>query len=241
MGDHDIFPGLARCPGGGNGSLLQYACLENPHGQRSLAGYSPRGQNEVDTAKQWSTARWMFVKERRVGRGEGERDTREMKGRKETPVLLVRTEQPEMSPSRTAPHMPIWALSGGLKQPSPTLVSLLQPDSWAGFTTNRRIVIRLSSHSNRDSLISDKDTCAPVFITALFALARAWKQPRCPSADEWVRKLGYIYTMEYFLAIKKNTFESILMRWMKVEPIIQSEVSQKEKHQYTILRHIYWI
>ena len=56
----------------------------------------------------------------------------------------------------------------------------------------------------------------------------------CPSADEWIRKLWYIYTMEYYSAIKKNTFESVLMRWMKLEPIIQSEVSQKEKHQYSI-------
>ena len=61
-----------------------------------------------------------------------------------------------------------------------------------------------------------------------------WQQPRCPSADEWIRKLWYIYTMEYYSAIKKNTFESVLMRWMKLEPIIQSEVSQKEKHQYCI-------
>ena len=70
---------------------------------------------------------------------------------------------------------------------------------------------------------------------APFTIARAWKQPRCPSAEEWIRKLWYIYTMEYYLAIKKNTFESILMRWMKLEPIIQSEVSQKEKHQYSML------
>ena len=62
-----------------------------------------------------------------------------------------------------------------------------------------------------------------------------------PSADEWIRKLWYIYTMEYYSAIKKNTFESVLMRWMKLEPIIQSEVSQKEKHQYSILTHIYGI
>ena len=60
-------------------------------------------------------------------------------------------------------------------------------------------------------------------------------------ADEWIRKLWYIYTMEYYSAIKKNTFESVLMRWMKLEPIIQSEVSQKEKHQYSILMHIYGI
>ena len=61
------------------------------------------------------------------------------------------------------------------------------------------------------------------------------KQARCPSADEWIRKLWYIYTMEYYSAIKKNTFESVPMRWMKLEPIVQSEVSQKEKHQYSML------
>ena len=72
-------------------------------------------------------------------------------------------------------------------------------------------------------------------------VARTWKQPRCPSADEWIRKLWYIYTMEYYSAVKKNSFESVLMRWMKLEPIIQSEVSQKEKHQYSILTHIYGI
>ena len=67
-------------------------------------------------------------------------------------------------------------------------------------------------------------------ITALFIIARTWKQPRCPSADEWIRKQWYIYTMEYYSAIKKNTFESGLMKWMKLEPIIQSEVSQKKNH-----------
>ena len=77
-----------------------------------------------------------------------------------------------------------------------------------------------------------------MFIAALFIIARTWKEPRCPSADEWIRKL---YTMEYYSAIKKNTFELVLMRWMKLEPIIQSEVSQKEKHQYSILMHIYGI
>ena len=88
---------------------------------------------------------------------------------------------------------------------------------------------------------TERDTCTPVFIAALFIIARTWKQPRCPSADEWIRKLWYIYTMEYYSAIKNNTFESVLMRWMKLEPIIQSEVSQKEKHQYSILTHIYGI
>ena len=82
-----------------------------------------------------------------------------------------------------------------------------------------------------------------MFITALFVIARTWKQPRCPSADEWIRKLWYIcvYSYVYYSAIKKNTFESVLMRWMKLEAIIQSEVSQKEKHQYSILMHIYGI
>ena len=87
----------------------------------------------------------------------------------------------------------------------------------------------------------ERDTCTPMFITALFIIARTWKQHRCPSADEWIRKLWYIYTREYYSAIKKNIFESVLMRWMKLEPITQSEVSQKEKHQYSILRHIYGI
>ena len=80
-----------------------------------------------------------------------------------------------------------------------------------------------------------------MFIAALFIIARTWKQPRCLSADEWIRKQWYINTMEYYSAIKKNTFESVLMRWMKLEPIIQSEVSQKEKHQHSILMHIYEI
>jgi len=87
----------------------------------------------------------------------------------------------------------------------------------------------------------ERDTCTPVFNTALFTIARTWKQPRCPSADEWIRKQWYMYTMEYYSAIKKNTFESVLMRWMKLEPIMQSEISQKEKHQYSILTHIYGI
>ena len=87
----------------------------------------------------------------------------------------------------------------------------------------------------------ERDTCTPIFIAALYIIARTWKQPRCPSADEWIRKLWYIYTMEYYSAIKKNTFESVLMRWMQLELIIQSEVSQKEKDKYCILTHIYRI
>ena len=88
---------------------------------------------------------------------------------------------------------------------------------------------------------TERDMCTPMFIVSLSIIARTWKQPRCPSADEWIRNLWYIYTMEYYSAIKKNTFESVLMMWMKLEPNIQSEVSQKEKHQYSILMHIYGI
>ena len=80
-----------------------------------------------------------------------------------------------------------------------------------------------------------------MFIAVLFTIARKLKQPRCPLADEWIRKLWYIYTMEYYSAVKKNAFESVLMRWMKLEPVIQSEGSQKEKHQYSILRHTHEI
>ena len=74
----------------------------------------------------------------------------------------------------------------------------------------------------------ERDMCTPMFVKALFTIARTWKQPRYPSEDEWIRKLWYIYTMEYYSAIKKNALESVLMRWMKLEPIIQSEESQKE-------------
>ena len=87
----------------------------------------------------------------------------------------------------------------------------------------------------------EKDTCIPLFIAALFTIARIWKELRCPSTNKWIKKVWYIYTMEYYSAIKRNTFESVLMRWMNLEPIIQSEVSQKEKDKYRILMHIYRI
>ena len=80
-----------------------------------------------------------------------------------------------------------------------------------------------------------------MFIATLFTIARTWKQPRCPSTNEWIKKLWYIYTMEYYSAIKRNAFGSVLMRWMNLESIIQSEVSQKEKVKYHILMCIYRI
>ena len=74
-----------------------------------------------------------------------------------------------------------------------------------------------------------------MFIAALFTIARTWKQPRCPSTDEWIKKPWYIYTMEYHSAIKRNASESVLMRWVNLEPVIQSEVCQKEKNKYHML------
>ena len=87
----------------------------------------------------------------------------------------------------------------------------------------------------------ERDTCIPLFIAALFTTARTWKQPRCPLTDEWIKELWYTYRMEYYSAIKRNAFESVLKRCMNLGPIIQSEVSQKEKDKYRILTHIYGI
>ena len=80
-----------------------------------------------------------------------------------------------------------------------------------------------------------------MFTAALFTIARTWKYPRCPLTDKWIKKLWYIYTMGYYSAIKRNAFESVLRRKMKLEPIIQSEVSQKDKKKYCILTHMYGI
>ena len=87
----------------------------------------------------------------------------------------------------------------------------------------------------------ERDTCIPLFTATLFTKARKWKQPRCPLTNERIKKLWYIHTVEYYSAIKRNIFESILMRWMNQEPIIWSEVSQKEKDKYHTLTHIYGI
>ena len=87
----------------------------------------------------------------------------------------------------------------------------------------------LGIHTEKSRL--ERDMYTRRIITALFTIARTWKQPRCPGADEWIRKQWYIYTVESYSAIKKYTLELVLMRWMKLQPIIQSEISQKEKHQ----------
>ena len=79
-----------------------------------------------------------------------------------------------------------------------------------------------------EKTITQKDSCTRMFTAALFTIARAWKQPRCPLTDEWIKKMWYIYTIEYYSAIKRNEIESVEVRWMNLEPVIQSEISQKE-------------
>ena len=92
-----------------------------------------------------------------------------------------------------------------------------------------------------EKTIIQKESCTPVFTAALFTIARTWKQPKCPSTDEWIKKMWHIYTKEYYSAIKRNEIELFVVRWMNLEIVIQSEVSQKEKNKYRMLTHIYGI
>ena len=89
-----------------------------------------------------------------------------------------------------------------------------------------------------EKTIIQKDTCTPLFISALFTIARPWKQPKCPSTDEWVKKKWYIYTMAYYSAIKRNEIGSFVAMWLDPETVIQSEVRQKVKNKYCILSHM---
>ena len=92
-----------------------------------------------------------------------------------------------------------------------------------------------------EKIIIQKDICTPMFIAALFTIARTWKQPKCPSTDEWMKKMLHMYTMEYYSVIKRNEIVLFVVRWMDLESVIQSEVSQKEKNKYSMLTHIYGI
>ena len=91
------------------------------------------------------------------------------------------------------------------------------------------------------TIIHKESSCTTMFIAALFTIARIWKHPKCPSTDEWIKKMWHIYTMEYYSAIKRNETELFVVRWMDLETVIQSEVSQKEKNKYCMLTHIYCI
>ena len=92
-----------------------------------------------------------------------------------------------------------------------------------------------------EKTIIQKESCTTMFIGALFTIARTWKQPKCPSTDEWIKKMWHVYTMAYHSAIKRNEIELFVVRWMDLETVIQSEVSQKEKNKYRRLTHIYGI
>ena len=81
-----------------------------------------------------------------------------------------------------------------------------------------------------EKTIIQRDTCTPVFTAALFTIARSWKQPKCPSTDEWIKKLWYIYTVEYYSAIKRNEIGSFVETWMDLETVIQSEVRKRKTH-----------
>ena len=89
-----------------------------------------------------------------------------------------------------------------------------------------------------ENAIIQKETCVTMFIAALFTIARTWKQPKCPLTDEWIKKMWHIYTMEYYSAIKGNEIEFFVVRWMDLETVIQSEVSQGENNKYHMLIHI---
>ena len=92
-----------------------------------------------------------------------------------------------------------------------------------------------------EKTMTEKNTHSPMFTATLFTVASTWKQPRCASRDEWIKKLRYKYTMEYYSAIKRNKFESVELRWMNLEHVIHREVSQKKKNRYHILTHIHGI
>ena len=101
-------------------------------------------------------------------------------------------------------------------------------DWWVTEALMKAVLVSTSDKS----LLYYKDTCTPMFIAALFTIARSWKQPKCPSTDEWIKKMWYIYTMEYYSAMKRNEIGSFVETWMDLETVIQSEVSQKENNKY---------
>ena len=92
-----------------------------------------------------------------------------------------------------------------------------------------------------EKTIIQKESCSKLFIAALCTIARTGKQPKCPSTDEWIKKMWHIYTMEYCSAIRRNEIELFAVRWMDLESVIQSEVNQKEKNKYCMLMHKYGI
>jgi hypothetical protein len=116
---------------------------------------------------------------------------------------------------------------------STLLISLVVPQK-IGCSTTRRSSIHLLGIYPEDVPTFNKDTCSTMFIVALFIIARSWKQPRCPSTKEWIQKMWYIYTMEYYSAIKNNQFMKFLGKWMDLEDIILSEETQSQKSTHNM-------
>ena len=141
---------------------------------------------------------------------------------------------------KTQPHeLPVNQGKEGMKQFQvilTKLLRLLQPPWRTVWGFLKKLEIKLPYDPaiprlgiNTEKTIIQRDICTPMFIAALFTIARTGTQPRCLSTDEWIKKLWDIYTMEYYSALKRNKFESALVRWMNLEPVIQSKVSQKKK------------
>ena len=124
------------------------------------------------------------------------------------------------------------------------LVQLLWKTVWR-FLKKFKIELRynpesqiLSIYPKKIKILIRKDICTPMFNAALFIVAQIWKQPKWPSTEEWIKKMWYIYTMEYYSAIKRNEIGSFVETWMDLESVIQSDISQKEKNKYRILTHV---
>ena len=214
------------------------------HGQRSLVGYSPWGNKELDTTEQRTLTGVWYILSSVAQSCLTLCDPMDCG----TPGLPVHHQLLQLT--KTHVHWVSDAIqpSHPLLSPSPPAFNLapsLGSFPMSQFFASGGQSIGVSASTSVLSMnIRD---WFPLGWTGWISLQskglsrKSLLQPRCPSADEWIRKLWYIYTIEYYSAIKKNSFESILMRWMKLEPIIQSEVSQKDKDHYNILIHIYGI
>ena len=122
----------------------------------------------------------------------------------------------------------------GLQARTTTLqISLVIPQK-IGHNTTRRSSNITPGHIPKDTPTCNEDTCSAMFIAALFIIARSGKEPRCPSTEEWIQKMWYIYTMEYYSAIKKNEFMKFVAKWMDLEGIILSEVTHSQRNSHNM-------